>query len=215
MTEPTSEQTRFNELLPFYINGTLDEADRHWMEVYAKNNPEASLWLRFDENIRASIQSTAPPTPENIRIERFLNDFRRIGTNSSLWRRFFESFFQPRLVPMPALALVALVVTVQGLLLTGYFSTDPGEEMVYRSASLRCDKGRRIRVVFKPEVTHGEVTILLRKVEGSLTDGPTETGEYWVTVPQGRSIDESYAMLKSSIFVDAALISSGADATCP
>jgi hypothetical protein len=215
MTEPTPEQMRFNELLPFYINGTVGEADRQWMEDYATNNPEASLWLRFDENIRTAIQSTTPPTPENIRIERFLNDFRRIGATRSPWRRFLDSFFKPRLVPMPALALVALVVAVQGLLLTGHFSSNPGEEMVYRSTTMRCDKGQRIRVVFKPEVTHGEVTILLRKVEGSLTDGPTETGELWITVPPGHSIDEAYVMLKSSILVDDALITIGADAKCP
>jgi hypothetical protein len=117
MTEPTPEQMRFNELLPFYINGTVGEADRQWMEDYATNNPEATVWLRFDENIRASIQSTAPP--------------------------------------------------------------------------------------------------ILRKLEGSLTDGPTETGELWITLPRGRSIDEAYAMLKSSILVDDALITIGANAKCP
>jgi hypothetical protein len=48
-----------------------------------------------------------------------------------------------------------------------------------------------------------------------LTDGPTETGELWITVPRGRSIDEAYAMLKSSILVDDALITIGANAKCP
>jgi hypothetical protein len=128
---------------------------------------------------------------------------------------YSTSFRSRGLVPAPAMALMAIVVLVQGLLITEQYLQSPDEDAVYRGGRLYCDKSPRIRVVFKPEATHGEVTILLRKVEGSLIAGPTDTGEYWVTVPPGRSLDETYAMLKSSILVDDVLMTSGVDSKCP
>jgi len=214
MSERSQDQQRFDECLPFYVNGQLSETDQKWVDDYAAHHPEVRLWLRFDENIRASIQSTTPPTPESIRLARFLQDFGGLEVRQSLWRRLLVSISRSWLVPAPALALIALVMVAQGVLLAGRFGAEQNEVELYRSLAIGCDNGPRIRVVFKPEATHGEVAILLRKIEGRFTDGPTDTGEFWISVPSERSVEEARNMLKSSLMVEEALITPGSGPKC-
>ena len=33
-------KSRFDELLPFYVNGTLDDTDRAWVDDYLREHPK-------------------------------------------------------------------------------------------------------------------------------------------------------------------------------
>ena len=42
-------KSRFDELLPFYVNGSLPEADRAWVDSYLREHPKAEAELHWYE----------------------------------------------------------------------------------------------------------------------------------------------------------------------
>ncbi|MBP6421431.1 MAG: hypothetical protein KA271_00910 [Propionivibrio sp.] len=108
--------------------------------------------------------------------------------------------------PGPAFAAMATVlILVQTVALVSLMPVREAEDL-YRGSSVACDDGPRIRVVFKPEAQQADLVILLRKVEATLTAGPSETGELWLKFPKGSSIDGVLAQLKSSPLVLEAIV---------
>jgi hypothetical protein len=161
---------------------------------------------RFDKILREVVQSTQSPVPEAQRLERLLLEFRALHARPSLLQRLADWFAQSHRIPAPAMIFIALLVIGQGVALIGLMPNNEEQPNLYRGMAIKCDDGPRIRAVFRPDAAHAEVLILLRKVEAHLTDGPSETGELWVRIPKGRSIDEALALLKSSAMVDEAII---------
>jgi hypothetical protein len=57
---------RFNELLPWYVNGTLDATDRAWMDKYLQDHPQACQQLRWEQLLREEVQRNSPNVSEEI-----------------------------------------------------------------------------------------------------------------------------------------------------
>ena len=51
---------RFDELLPFYVNGTLAEADREWVEAQLREHPQAAAELDSCRTLQARIRADVP-----------------------------------------------------------------------------------------------------------------------------------------------------------
>jgi hypothetical protein len=117
------------------------------------------------------------------------------------------------LIASPAWGYAALVLVVaQGMTIFGMYQ-QAGEDgarpgVVYRSDILpgpgSADCQTTIHAVLNPESSFAEIIILLRKVEANVVAGPSETGEFWLSVPKGRLPDEAVAMLKASAHVQTA-----------
>ena len=104
------------------------------------------------------------------------------------------------LKPGPAFVAVATVlIIVQSVALVSLMPERVDD--LYRGASVACDDGPRIRVVFKAEAQHAEQVILLREIEATVIAGPSETGELWLKIPKGSSANAVVAQLKSSALV--------------
>ncbi len=206
MTDALPDRQRFHELLPFYVNGTLDSTEQQWMEVYLAAHPDADASLQFVKRLSDVVQATRSSIPEQQRLDKLLHEFRKTYPRRSFLGRLADWFAHPHHVPAPAIVFVALLVIAQGVALIGLMPNNGEQPDLYRGMAIKCDDGPRIRAVFRPEAAHAEVLILLRKVEARVTDGPSETGELWVRIPKGRSIDEALALLKSSAMVDEAII---------
>ena len=170
---------------------------------------------RFDKLLREVVQSTRSPVPEEQRLARLLKEFRTLHARPSLLQRLRCWLTQPHLVPVPAMAFVALLVVAQSVALLKQMPADEDQRETYRGAAIKCEDGPRIRAVFKPDAAHAEVVMLLRKVEAVVVAGPSETGELWLQVPKGRSIDEALALLKSSAMVDEAIVVEATGKECP
>ncbi len=177
-------------------------------------DPRKDIQQDIDQHLRTVLQSTTLPTPENIRLKRFLDEYHALYPKTSPLQRLKSWLAESHWLPAPTIAAIASVLIVaQGVIIARML---PGEEHDnYRSSAVRCDDSPRIRVIFKPEALHAEVIILLRKVEAVVTNGPTETGEFWLKIPKGRSIEEASALLKSSALVDEAMIIESTDIRCP
>jgi hypothetical protein len=161
---------------------------------------------RFDKKIREVVQATRSPVPEAKRLDRLLREFRALHATPSLLHRIAEWFAGSWRVPAPAMAFMAMVLVVQGVALVALKPQEAAETETYRGANAPCVDGPRIRAMFRPDAAHAEVLILLRKVEASIVAGPSETGELWLKIPKGRSVDEALNLLKSSALIDEAIV---------
>lgn len=205
MPEQTQDEQRFTELLSFYVNDTLGAEDRAWMDAYLAAHPELHNEKRFVEKLAKLSRETVSPVPEQQRLEQFLGKWRESQPRLSWLRRVKAWLANPIRLPSPALAAVAILVVAQSVLI-GTLLTDGAEENTFRGGRLDCVAEPRIRVVFSPAAKHVEVVLLLRKLELTVQDGPSETGEFWLTVPVGRLPSEAQAMLRSSALVEEAVL---------
>lgn len=162
--------------------------------------PDMTPDERFDKRLREIVQSTRSPVPEAQRLERLLREFRELHPRPSFLGRLANWFARPHRIPAPAIAFVTVLLVAQGVALVALMPEREAAER-YRGVAGKCEDGPRIRAVFKPDAPHVEVVVLLRKADASITAGPSETGELWLSIPKGRSLDEALAVLKSSKLV--------------
>ena len=205
MPDKGNDQQRFSELLPFYVNGTLSPGDRTWMEGFLADHPELKNEARFVEHLAKLTRETTSPTPEPERMELFLKQWREERPSLSLWQRVKASVQGPIRLPVPVLAAVAVLIVSQSVII-GSLMTDSTQEDACRGELADCVASSRIRVVFSPDAKHIEIVLLLRKQGMIVQEGPSETGEFWLTAPHGQQLEETQAILRSSPLVQEAVI---------
>jgi anti-sigma factor RsiW len=72
-------KTRFDELLPFYVNGTLSDADRSWVDSYLREHPQAGAELNWCQNVQTRLREDLPPVSSEVGLERALRRIRSEG----------------------------------------------------------------------------------------------------------------------------------------
>lgn len=105
----------------------------------------------------------------------------------------------------PAWTFGALaVVVLQGAWMLGLHGPQPDDALVYRSgpAPLAQACEARLRVMFRPESVYADVIVTLRRVDATLVDGPSETGEVWIAPARDQAPQELAAMLRQSRLVE-------------
>jgi hypothetical protein len=232
MTDKSADEARFDELLPFYLNKSLNASDQAWMEGHISTHAHAKQQLQFEKILRDTVQQTQPRRTETERIKQLLkaleadrkskSPLHRVtswwkaltsglgpsdsSSSSSLLGRLSELMTRPAGVSSAAVAMVAVLFVAQSVFLVIEMS-QTRQEQVYRGDRPECQTTvSRLRVVFTPDTRHVEIVLLLRKLEISVREGPSEIGEFWLNVPAGRSLDEALAMLRTSALVEEAMM---------
>ncbi len=205
MTESNNDRQRFSELLPFYVNSTLNAQDHEWISAYMSAHPESNQELTFVNFLRDTTRSTESSIPESQRLDSLLRQWKQSQPAPSFLQKSMRWLQERVRIPVPAIALASIMIVGQAVLLASLLTEQP-EEVTYRSERSECVATPRIRVVFNPEAKHVEILLLLRKVEATIQNGPSETGELWLSVPKSRSLEEAQAMLRSSALVDEVVV---------
>lgn len=208
-------KTRFDELLPFYVNGTLSETDHNWVETYVREHPMAAAELHWCQALQTQIRDDLPAVASEVGMERALRRIRsenptpqavrRAATPSAMerLRDWFASLVpQPMLRPAfaGALAVVALqtIVIVQ---MAGNADDDASQMRAIPGTSI-VEQGPYLKVNFKGEAREADIRMLLVETHGSLAAGPGQLGDYYVRVPaaQVAAVSDKF---KASGIVDA------------
>lgn len=205
MTESNNDRQRFSELLPFYVNGTLNAQDHEWISAYMAAHPESNQELTFFNFLRDTTRSTQSSIPESQRLDQLLKQWKQSQPAPSLLQKSMRWLQERVRIPVPAIALASVMIVGQALVI-GSLLTGQQEEIVYRSDRPECVTTPPIRVVFNPEAKHADILLTLRSVEATVQDGPSETGALWLSVPKGRSLEEVQAMLRGSALVDEVVV---------
>jgi hypothetical protein len=216
MSDKSTDEARFDALLPFYLNKTLDVNDQVWMESHLSTHTHARQQLEFEKVLRDTVQRTQPRRSEAERVEQLmvaLQADRKSQKPKVEWMGrwnalgWVQRLVQPIRIPAGAFAAVAVLFVAQSVMLVNEMSRTT-QDQAYRGERPDCQTTvSRLRVVFTPEAKHVEIVLLLRKLEISVREGPSETGEFWLSVPAGRSMDEALAMLRTSPLVEEAIAS--------
>ena len=210
-------KARFDELLPFYVNGTLDDADRAWVDTYLRDHPGAAAELRWYQSLRTKLQEDAPAVSSEVGLDRVLHRIRTEGPSPVLprraaapswWDRARDLFASivPQPVLRPALAAAVAVVALQALVIVQM--SDEADE----SAQLRsipgsvAEQGPYLKLNFKPDAREADIRLLLVEVQGSLAAGPGQLGDYYVRVPAARLEAATQAMRASGIVDGVAVV---------
>lgn len=189
-------KSRFDELLPFYVNGTLAEADRAWVDDYLREHPKAAAELGWYRSLQARLREDAPAVSSEIGLERALRRIRTEGPAPELPRR--ASATQPSrlaslrdwlssLVPQPALkpafAGALAVVALQAVVIVQLLGERDDTTEIRAVQGTVTDQGPYLKVNFKADAREAEIRLLLVEVNGSLAAGPGQLGDYYVRVP--------------------------------
>ena len=205
-------KSRFDELLPFYVNGTLTDDDRAWVEQYLREHPKAGAELRWYESLQSKLREDAPAVSSEVGLERAMQRIRaerpspqRTARRPSLYERLFAFFasITPQPLLRPALVGALAVIAVQaGIIfhIAGVHEDESTELRALKATSV-VDQGPYLKVNFKPDAREADIRLLLVEVHASLAAGPGQLGDYYLRVP-GPQLVASGDALKASAIVD-------------
>jgi hypothetical protein len=188
--------TRFDELLPFYVNGTLAEADRAWVDEWLRDHPHARAELHWAKSLQTRLQEDVPPVSSEVGMERALKRIRTEGPQPERARRaappslferageFFRSLV-PQPMLRPAFAGAVAVVALQAVAIVHLLGEREDDVAQIRAlqGSAVVDKGPYLKLNFKADAREADIRLLLVEVNGSLAAGPGQLGDYYVRVP--------------------------------
>lgn len=190
--------SKFDELLPFYVNGTLSESDRAWVDQYLGEHPSAAAELRWYQSLQTKLREDVPAVSSEVGMERALHRIRTEGPVPQRARRaaaptLFErvgEFFRsitPQPMLRPAFIGALAVVALQGAVIVELMFERGDESSELRAIAPKVtDKGPYLKLNFKADAREADIRLLLVEVQGSLTAGPGQLGDYYVRVPANK-----------------------------
>jgi Putative zinc-finger len=202
----SDDRTRFEELLPWYVNGTLGDADRAFVERHLAEHPESKSELDWYRSLSARMQDNTPAVPATIGLGKVMTLIR--GDQPTLSERIGAFFGSLGLRPAVALAGVA-VFAVQGAVIFGLMRDareDAAEMRAIKATAVA--EGPMLKINFAPDAKEADIRFLLMSVQGTLAGGPGQLGDYFVRVPAGKEAAIA-AQLKSAPIVQAVSLAPG------
>lgn len=200
----STDQIRFQELLPFFVNGTLAGEDLNWFQQQVSLYPEMQKAVQAErlwaQHIRAAIDAVETPLSENSHMEGLyaLGQGRR--QRASWLGRIRRALAAQLQVPASwigagAVALLGQLAVIAVLL--GGAATAP-----MRGMTQACHVEPLLRLTLKPEVVWQDLVVLLRTQGWMLRNGPSENGYIWVAVPSELTLEAAQAVMYNNPFVE-------------
>lgn len=125
----SDERKQFEQLLPFYLNGSLDNEEKIFVEQYLRLNPQANQSLVFTKNLQHTVRTlSSDKAPEAQRIQqlkiRFHEAREKTAPKKSVKR---TQWLKGLLLGLPGLGLavaLASVIFIASSMHFGLFSID-------------------------------------------------------------------------------------------
>lgn len=197
---------RFDELLPWYVNGSLGAEDREWVDRYLSEHPEARPELDWARSLSTRLRDSMPKVAPTIGLERTMERIR--GKRPTLAERMGAFLDSLGMRPAAALAGLAIVAVQGGFIL---HLLDSAREDATEMRSLRTvdsDERPMLKLNFAPDAQEAAIRHLLVSVQGRLAGGPGQLGDYYVIVPAGQEAAIA-ERLKSEPIVQAVSLAPG------
>ncbi len=209
--------TRFDELLPFYVNDTLSPDDRAWFEAYLREHPAANEELHWVDSLQARLREDVPAVSSEVGMERVLRRIRsehpapqrprQSAQRSTLQRaREWLASLVPQPMLRPAFAAALAVVVAQGAVIAMLVGQHDDDSQIRALQATVVDHGPYLKVNFKPDARETDIRLLLVKVNGSLAAGPGQLGDYYVRVPEEHIAAAQQAIAGSTIVDGVAVV---------
>jgi hypothetical protein len=207
-----AEHQEICDLMPWYVNGTLAEADRHRLEAHVRTCSACGEDLEQERRIYRAMAADAGleymPTASFKRLQASLEaplpeaplpeaavDAPAVAhyAGSRLPRRIPR--FPPRLAA--AASIVAAVVALSVMSARMHWGTrDPSADYHTVTNSAPRPPDEVIRAVFSPTMTLVELQAILDEAHLRIVSGPTEAGVYSLAATSHQPVNSSLALLR-------------------
>ncbi len=216
--DSASEHAEINELLSWYVNGTLEIRDRERLERHLAACALCREDLAFERTLAAGLASAPAveymPAPSLRRLHERLDALAAdsatgpampeaepqaqapaAGMVQAAPARIPPARYASRGLLAASLAAVALALTYW---VVGHLEGAPSPRADYRTVTMNAPRAPRsvIRAVFAPNLSVGELQHMLDEAGLRIVAGPTEAGVYSLAATSSRPVSESLAMLR-------------------
>jgi hypothetical protein len=209
MNTAMDDRQEIETLLPWFVTGKLDAADRQRVERYLRDHPDMQrqVVLAREESAETIAGAESLGAPSRASFDKLMAQVaaepRRAGVLEAV-SPYFEriadwitSLSRPQIGAMAAAA--ALVVAVQAASLV-YLATGSSPSHTYETASgggdAKADQGTFALVSFRPTATAAEVTAALAELNVQIVAGPKAGGIWRVRLsPEALAQDQAEARL--------------------
>jgi hypothetical protein len=208
MNAPQTDDRRFDENVPFYVNGSLEAMERSWMDSHLAAHPHKRHDIQQAHQERLHSQRLRSEIPESERLARLYRELRwnqaPVNPKPDIPPPVRDVLVGPWISAVAGVVLGGLLVAGLGLLPQQGSSTNPGLEL-YRGGQIDCTPKPGIRIALAPQVQWVHVVQMLRTLQLQLINGPNQDGEIWVRETSGTSTTEALALLRNSPWVEQAI----------
>jgi anti-sigma factor RsiW len=204
-------------LLPWYVNGTLDDLSRERLEAHVDACPACRNDLSLEQRIFATIDGeTAIDYVPGASLKRLQTQLASLQSRVAVP----ELPQSPGRTPWRALAaasIVAVTVSISVLLVERWVQLrPPAAQPPYRTVTVDTPRSRDevIRAVFAPNITLVELQTILDEAQLRIISGPSEAGVYSLASNSGKPVRSSLIQLRrhSSVrFAEASRLEPGPD----
>jgi anti-sigma factor RsiW len=156
-------------LLPWYLNGTLDDAERARVEAWLRAAPEHEAELAMWRAVQAEARN-APPAPV---------------FDELAWRRLRAQLPAGRRTTWLKVAAAASVLIIAGLQTT--ILVRDGDEVHRPLSETPAADQWRLQVRFDEAATLQQIAALLDRHEAQIVAGPSALGLYTIAIAKGSS----------------------------
>ena len=197
---------RFEEQLPWYVNGSLGADDRAFVETYLEQHPEARGELGWYKSLQRRVQENAPAVPATMGLARAMRLIQ--GDRPTFSERVSAFFGNLGMRPAYALAGLAVVAIQSGVILQLVGETHDNAEEIRALNAKRVDEGPMLKISFSPDAKETDIRMLVMQVRGELAGGPGQLGDYYLRVPAG-SEAQALKQVQAAPIVQAAALAPG------
>ncbi len=188
------------EATPWFLNETLTEEDRAWFDEAIGQDQGLANALSFDRQIAATLQERAAEVPADIGWDKLLKRVRADEARPQLVEQtglgskisgFFSALFSPAVGMGMAAILVAQAVAI------GVLVDDKPDTVEYRTVGT-LQPTPVIRAIIDENTTEKTIRETLSANGANIAAGPSQLGEYLLTVDRDSDIAVVAAALKQS-----------------
>lgn len=184
------------ELLPWFVNGTLDEEELAEVEAHLAECAECSAELAAERRLAAAAVESAPVDSDTawLQMKERLDaaDAPQLRPAPPLWRKRVPIGWALA-SPVAAAAAVALVVV-------NLPARAPVETQFHALGAAQATAGANLVVQFQPGTRVADLQRLLETENARVVDGPTQTGAYLLRVDE-RQRNVALAQLRANRLV--------------
>jgi hypothetical protein len=176
---------RFEQLLPFYVNGTLGAEDRAWIEAHVAEHADARTELDACRSMQSRIVHSGPSVSPTIGLDRVMTRIR--GEQPSLVDRIAAFLGLSGMRSATVFAGLAIIAVQAGVIFS-LMQDRPEDDLAGLRAprATAVEDGPMLKVNFAPDAKEADIRHLLMSVQGRLVGGPGQLGDYFVVVPAGK-----------------------------